>query len=298
MITEDDYPNLSHPSGAVLDIVQIISEFLLNIEYDDLLMVPKTLMIEEVVQSISTYPTSRQFHRICAAVKSEWGDDTFPIVVQFNMDGMPADSLGKRSLKPYKIRVKNVSDRLQSSTCNMFTIGYGPVHHYTKPQLMEMISKKVYNKTTREKEAYPFIQRYEYPYVPLCTVMFFMSHLCSSDRRANQDFFRAILTQLEDTMFEPVLLRVGKDDSKPPLKFVILASTWSNDNDEVYMCAGCNMRSRYQKCRICVVSATDMHETNVSINAPLRRDGDYLADLTNRSQIPFMKRMTKIPNAR
>ena len=99
-------------------------------------------------------------------------------------------------------------------------------------------------------------------------------------------------------MFEPVLLRVGRDDTKPPLKFVVLSSTWSNDNDEVYMQTGCNMRSTHQKCRVCIVPAADMHATAVSQHEPARRDGQYLKDLTDRSQIPFLKKLTKARNAR
>ena len=139
LLDTNDFPDLQCPSGAVLDIMQILSEFLININYEDIDLVPRIMVSEAGVKSISTFPTCEAFQLLCEKVSEQWGPDTFPLVLQFNMDGMPTDSLGKRSLKPYKIRIKNVSDRLQMSTSNIFTVAYGPVHHYTKPQLLAML---------------------------------------------------------------------------------------------------------------------------------------------------------------
>jgi hypothetical protein len=101
-----------------------------------------------------------QFERLCKVIHDEFGPDVYPLVLQFNSDGMPVDGLGKRSLKPYKIRIKNVSEQLQNSTTNLFTVAYGPVHHYTKPVLMRMLEERVPSKSMRDTVAIPYLRRY------------------------------------------------------------------------------------------------------------------------------------------
>ena len=139
--------------------------------------------------------------------------------------------LGKRSLKPYKIRVCNVSDRLQNKTKNLFTVAYGPVHQYTKQTLLKMLEIKVPSKANRDGIALPYI-----------------------NRKVEQLFFRSLLGQLEATMFEPLLLRVGRDNENEPRKCVLLAPTICNDNAECYSTTSVNMRSTSKRCRICTVS--------------------------------------------
>jgi hypothetical protein len=146
-----------------------------------------------------------------------------------------------------------------------------------------------------------------FPNVQLCAVMFAYVPLCFSyfclclpvcvHRKCHQDFFAAVLTQLEDTLQEPELLRVGRDDH-PPNKFVILSTTWMNDNAEAYMCCACNLRSPLMRCRKCTISAATMHQGPVTINDMNLRDGEYLAMLTDLSEEPFLKSMTKPLNAR
>jgi hypothetical protein len=139
--------------------------------------------------------------------------------------------IGKRSLKPYKIRLCNVSSRLQNKTKNLFTVAYGPVHQYTKQMLLKMLEKRVSSKANREGIALPYI-----------------------NRKIEQSFFRSVLGQLEATMFEPILLRVGRDLTKEPRKFVLLSPTFCNDNAECYCTTSVNMRSTWKRCRLCTVS--------------------------------------------
>ena len=96
----DTFLNLKHPSGAVLDILQLLAEFLLTIDYDDLILKP-AIMMNEITgeRQISTYATGKQFEKICSVIAQEYGDDVYPIILQFNGDGMPVDGLGNQDPK-------------------------------------------------------------------------------------------------------------------------------------------------------------------------------------------------------
>jgi hypothetical protein len=105
------------------------------------------------------------------------------------------------------------------------------VHEYLDTELSEMLKSTVNTKQGR-REAVSFIHR-----------------------RANQQFFSSLLGQLVSTMHRPILLRVGRDLMKDPIKFVVLSPNSCNDNEECYTLCGCNMRSINQRCRICSVSS-------------------------------------------
>lgn len=113
----------------------------------------------------------------------------------------------------------------------------------------------------------------------------------------HQDFFYAILSQLEETMFEPLVLKCGKNPDAPVSRYILMCCTCSNDNAESYMHLGCNLRSKRKRCRVCNVSTTDMHSMQVNKYTDLR-DGRYLSILTSRAEVPLMKWMLKPFNAR
>lgn len=94
LINPEDTPNLQQPYGCVLDIIQVIAEFLLSIDYKDIILKPEIMLTEDGEREISTYTTAKQFEQICDIVHKEYGEDVYPLIVQFNSDGMPIDALG------------------------------------------------------------------------------------------------------------------------------------------------------------------------------------------------------------
>ena len=98
LIDPEETRNLQQPYGCVLDILQVIGEFLLTIEYEDLILKPEIMLTEDGEREISTYTTAKQFERICEVIHKEYGDDVYPLIVQFNSDGMPLDQLGRNSV--------------------------------------------------------------------------------------------------------------------------------------------------------------------------------------------------------
>jgi hypothetical protein len=94
LLRAEDFPDIIHPSGAVLDILQILAEFLLNIEYEDLILSPQIMLNKNGEREISTYATATEFEKICKVVTDQYGEGVYPIVLQFNGDGMAVDGLG------------------------------------------------------------------------------------------------------------------------------------------------------------------------------------------------------------
>lgn len=140
--------------------------------------------------------------------------------------------VGKRTLKPHKFRVCNLIESKLNTAANIMTAAYGPVHEYSDVVLTDMLKKTLEGKASVNNA------------------------LTLTRRRTNQEFFAALLDQLEATMQQPILVQVGTDMSKEPIKVVVLAPTWCNDNDECYMLCGCNIRSTNKRCRLCGVSFT------------------------------------------
>jgi hypothetical protein len=153
----------------------------------------------------------------------------------------------------------------------MFTVAFGPEHQYTTHELHTILQKRVPATSNRDKA---------------------ISYI---NRKMLQQFFRSVLGQIELTQFQPVLLRIGDNKTHPPIKFVILSPTWTNDNEECYMLSSINLRSSKKRCRICDVLRSEMHQNSIPSTL---RDGAYLSELTERAEIPFLKLLTKPYNAR
>ena len=94
LISEIDFPGLKSPTGAV-DIPEIIAEFLLSIDFEDLIIKPHIMMSTTGQRVISSYVTGTDFEKICAVINDKFGPDVYPIILQFNADGMPVEGLGK-----------------------------------------------------------------------------------------------------------------------------------------------------------------------------------------------------------
>ena len=119
-----------------------------------------------------------------------------------------------------------------------------------------MLELKVSSKANREGIALPYI-----------------------NRKIEQLFFRGLLGQLETTMFEPLLLRVGRDLNKEARKFVLLCPTICNDNAECYSTTTVNMRSTHKRCRLCTVIKISLCSFMFTYNCTLCSLMFYLSNL-------------------
>jgi hypothetical protein len=78
-----------------------------------------------------------------------------------NYDAMPVDGLGKRTLKPLKIIIKNVGKGLEMKEKNVLNIAFGPIILNSDSEILDMMRTKVHS-ATRRQCALRFIKRFVY----------------------------------------------------------------------------------------------------------------------------------------
>jgi hypothetical protein len=138
-------------TGAFLNPVELLSEFLLTIGDDDLVLEPRNPILNSRtnVLEVTTYDQSSQFHKICKVVKQLHGEDCRVIVVGSNYDAMPVDGHGKRTIKPDKHMIKNAGPGLLMTRKNVLTVAFGPLLRNTDAELLSMMTTKVFTKGRR-----------------------------------------------------------------------------------------------------------------------------------------------------
>ena len=52
------------------------------------------------------------YEQLFDAVEEKYGLDVYPLILDCNVDDMPVDGLGKRTLKPVKCQLKNLKPNL------------------------------------------------------------------------------------------------------------------------------------------------------------------------------------------
>jgi hypothetical protein len=72
---------------------------------------------------------------------------------------LTVDGLGKRTLKPLKIRIKNVGKSLEMKEKNVLNIAFGPIILNSDAELLDMMKAKVYS-ATRRQCALRFLKRF------------------------------------------------------------------------------------------------------------------------------------------
>jgi hypothetical protein len=144
-------PSYRGATGAFLNPVEMMSEFLLTLEDDDLELEPKTVINSTSGKmEMEGYHHSAQYHKVCRVVRELHGPEVKVICVDFNYDGMPVDGIGKRSLKPLKMRIKNAGPGLLMKKKNCLTVAYGPLILNTDPELTNWMIGKVHTVGRRE----------------------------------------------------------------------------------------------------------------------------------------------------
>jgi hypothetical protein len=148
-------------TGAFLNPVELLSEFLLTIADEDLVLEPQDPILNSKsnVLEITRYDQCPQFHKICKVVKELHGHECRVIVVGSNYDAMPVDGHGKRTIKPDKHIIKNAGPGLLMKRKNVITVAFGPLLLNTDAELLSMMDKKVFTKG-RRTAALRFMKRY------------------------------------------------------------------------------------------------------------------------------------------
>jgi hypothetical protein len=138
-------------TGAFLNPIEMLSEALLTYDDDDLELEPKTIVNRTTGKmEMEGYHHSAQYHKVCRVVRELHGPEVKVICVDFNYDGMPVDGIGKRSLKPLKMRIKNAGPGLHMKKKNCLTVAYGPLMLNTDPELTNWMEGQVHTVGRRE----------------------------------------------------------------------------------------------------------------------------------------------------
>jgi hypothetical protein len=154
------------------------------------------------------------------------------ICVDLNYDSMPLDGIGKRSLKPLKMRLKNVGHDLRMKKKNDINIGLGPLILNTDAQLFTLMKGKIF--TAGRKTALRFCKR-----------------------RLSQEFVAYAIKPMIETLTVPLNLAIGT--SRIIRKVVIIPTLLVNDNEEAWSLLNFITRSRHRSCRLCNVSFFSLH---------------------------------------
>jgi hypothetical protein len=154
------YRSMEQPTAAVSSCLQVLAEFLIDISAGDLITEPEILFCPDSGERIiSHFTTAYYFQDLVAEARKEYGNDVNVVCIDVNYDGMPVDGLGKRELKPMKIRIRNLHKRLKGKQKCILTVGYGPILPYTDAEYYEMFEGKIFTKDSRAK-ALTFAKRY------------------------------------------------------------------------------------------------------------------------------------------
>jgi hypothetical protein len=108
---------------------------------------------------VDCYAASDQFRKTTEVVRSTYGPDVKVICFDMNYDAMPVDGLGKRTLKPLTIRIKNVGKGLEMKEKNVLNIAFGPIILNSDAELLDMMKAKVHS-ATRRQCALRFLKRF------------------------------------------------------------------------------------------------------------------------------------------
>jgi hypothetical protein len=160
LINSVDFPNAELSfMGAFLNPLQVIAEYLLQVKYTDFVFKPQHLVDGEGKRFYTHYGSGSFFHQVCQTVQETHGPDVVVICMDFNFDTMALDLLGKRSLKPFKLRFKNMTSAMIGKECNILTVGYGPVDMNSKAEVSKMLEKRVHTKAKRNN-CLTYMKRY------------------------------------------------------------------------------------------------------------------------------------------
>jgi hypothetical protein len=142
-VSVEDFPSLKPCLGGFLNPLLIISEFLLMIKEEDIILSPTVEVTKEGDPYISNYTSGAIYRVLCEKVTRHYGPGVYPMVFDWNFDSMALDILGKNSLKPWKLRLKNVVNSLVEKQSNIITCAYGPIFQHTAAELKRMLAHNI-----------------------------------------------------------------------------------------------------------------------------------------------------------
>jgi len=91
------------------------------------------------IREYDSFAASPMFHAIHQRFNDSYGSEVKVICLDMNFDAMSVDGIGKRSLKPLKVRMKNVGKGLLMKSKNVINGAFGPVILNGDTELLNMM---------------------------------------------------------------------------------------------------------------------------------------------------------------
>ena len=122
------------------------------------------------------------FHAIHKRFNDAYGPEVKVICLNMNFDAMPVDGIGKRSLKPLKVRMKNVGKWLLMKSINVINGAFGPVILNSDTELLRMM-RSTFSQAGKDSLRYVFVKGLPLIlpyYIPLYTFIYLHKLLYTS----------------------------------------------------------------------------------------------------------------------
>jgi hypothetical protein len=121
-------PQLILASGIGMDIMEVISEFLVSHDFDYFDFLP-IMDIKNGQRHYSTFTSAKLYHQVYKETQDLCGMDVIPICFQIAQDGTPIQSggVGNKSITPVHMRILNVKNKESlNDENNCSLIGFAP----------------------------------------------------------------------------------------------------------------------------------------------------------------------------
>ena len=122
--------------GSGLNIIQILSEYLLTIDAKDIDLKPDIQFHPITEERIySRFATGDMFFHICKRVKDIYGEDVIPICIALGYDGTDISGGGgsaPKSATPINVRILNSSDNIFMLKKSTMLTGFAPLFTVSK----------------------------------------------------------------------------------------------------------------------------------------------------------------------
>ena len=152
-------PGVVEPAvGVSLCPMELLAEFLLKIDDDQIQLEKEISRDSNGLRIIHSATSTYTYEALFDKVQEVYGVDTYPLILNCNIDDMPVDGLGKRTLKPVKVQLKDLKPGLSGKHSLVMNVGYAPVHVATDCMLMKAIATRVHTYAKRN-EALSYMKR-------------------------------------------------------------------------------------------------------------------------------------------
>jgi hypothetical protein len=122
--------NVGKAIGVCVDVMEVISEAMLEMEMDDFQWTPLDEVAEEIEgggEVVTNFASGKLFHDLHKKCTEVYGEDVKVLVLSCNVDDTVLDKTGKKSVCPIYIKFMNLQGNEANKKANIRLLGFAPV---------------------------------------------------------------------------------------------------------------------------------------------------------------------------